>query len=159
MNSESILIVNIRRHRTGGEVVYVCAKSNSGNDGNARHWASVDFVFPVRGYINVDFRDSFCPGLFFLSFSVLPFLLVVSLLGFALRSAPFFLFLSMFLVPCYLFRSLLLSCFFFALPCFLFLVFFSLFPFPCFIFSLRSCFLFLAGAFLALCLYIFFFLR
>ena len=27
---------------------YVCAKSNSGNDGNARHWASVDFVNPVR---------------------------------------------------------------------------------------------------------------
>ena len=51
MNSESILIVNIRRHRTGGEVFYVCAKSNSGNDGNARHWASVDFVCPVRGYI------------------------------------------------------------------------------------------------------------
>ena len=100
MNSESILIVNIRRHRTGGEVVYVCAKSNSGNDGNARHWASVDFVFPVRGYIKIDFRDSFCPGLFFLSFSVLPFLLVVSFLGFALRSAPFYLFLSVFLVPC-----------------------------------------------------------
>ena len=27
---------------------YVCAKSNSGNNGNARHWASVDFVNPVR---------------------------------------------------------------------------------------------------------------
>ena len=48
MNTESILLVNIRRHRTGGEVVYVCAKSNSGNDGDARHWASVDFLNPAR---------------------------------------------------------------------------------------------------------------
>ena len=112
---------------------YACANSNSGNDGNARHWASVDFVFPVRGYIKIDFRDSFCPGLFFLSFSVFPFLLVVSVLV-----LPCVLLLSISFCLCFLFLAI-----FFALCCFLalsllFLVSSSLYSFPCFLFLALS---------------------
>ena len=38
----------------------VCAKSNSWNNGNARHWASVNLGDPVRRKINIDFSVRVC---------------------------------------------------------------------------------------------------
>ena len=38
----------------------VCAKSNSWNNGNARHWASVNLEDPVRREISIDFSMRIC---------------------------------------------------------------------------------------------------
>ena len=74
---------------------YVCANSNSGNDGNARHWASLDFVDPVLLYINVDF-------------CVFPCFLLLSLLSCRLFPffglSPFSCFRLLSLLPCPCFR-------------------------------------------------------
>ena len=116
----------------------MCAKSNSGNDGNARHWASLHFVDPVRLYINIDFCDFPCFLLLsLLSCRLFPF--------FGL--SPFSCFRLLSLLPCPCFRLLsFLSCL--RLPCLSLLLLscyliLSVFPYPCFLF------LFLLSRFLA----------
>ena len=58
------LMPYIHRLRTGGVVwcvcVCVCAKSNSWNNGNARHWASVNLGDPVRREISIDVSVRIC---------------------------------------------------------------------------------------------------
>ena len=158
---------------------YVCAKSKSGNNGNARHWASLDFVDPVRLYINVDFcvfpcflllsllSCRLCP-FFGLSpcscfrllsllpcpcFRLLSFLSCLRLPCLSLLLLSCYLILSVFPYPCFLFLFLLsrfLAVSFFACPTFCFVVSFSSFSL-----SLLSCFLFLVVSFLAFCFFLF----
>ena len=116
---------------------YVCAKSNSGNDGNARHWASLDFVDPFRLYINVDFCDFPCFLLLsLLSCRLFPF--------FGLSPLSCFRLLALLPFPCFLLLSLL-SCLRF--PCLSLLLLsgyliISVFPYPFFLcLFLRSRFL------------------
>ena len=155
----------------------MCANSNSGNDGNARHWASLDFVDPVRLYINVDFCAfpcflllsllscrlfpffGFSPFSCFRLLSLLPFpcFLLLSLLSclrfpcLSLLLLSCYLILSVFPYLCFLFlflRSRFLAVSFFACPAFFFVLSFSSFSL-----SLLSCFLFLVVSFLAFCFF------
>ena len=129
MNSESILVVNIFRHRTGGEVLCVC---------EVKFWewwkcTSLGFcgLCKSRSPINQRRFLQLSYDFLVLAFSFFAFLLSLSLLFFASFCLVSF---SLLPCPCFLFLSVFPSaCFFF--PCFI--SFFSLaFPktfFPCFL--------------------------
>ena len=176
MNSESILLVNICRHRTGGEVLCVC---------EIKFWewwkcTSLGFcrLCKSRSLINQRrfSRYPCCLLLSLLSCCLFPFFFLSPFLCFRLLSLlpftcfrllsllscvrfpclpllplPCYLFLSLFPCPCFLCLSLLsrfLSFSFIACSTFCFVVSFSSFSL-----SLLSCFLFLVVSSLAFCFF------